>query len=102
MRRSCGWYNFNLGLMWNMNGNLTLGAVLKTPFTADVKHKYQFYSSLNVEGLPPVPPSTASSYTDIAYQYRFGRDVGSSILQGMEFSQDIEEHTVYSSIIYHY
>jgi long-subunit fatty acid transport protein len=39
---------------------------------------------------------------DIAYQYRFGNDVGESILQHLEFSQDVSEHTVYSSVIIHF
>jgi long-subunit fatty acid transport protein len=39
---------------------------------------------------------------DIAYQYRFGRDVGDSILENLDFSQDVDEHTVYSSIIFHF
>jgi len=39
---------------------------------------------------------------DIAYQYRFGNDVGASILKYWEFSQDIDEHTVYSSIIIYF
>lgn len=39
---------------------------------------------------------------DIAYQYRFGNNVGESILQHLKFSQDIDEHTVYSSIIVHF
>ncbi|MDM8551629.1 outer membrane protein transport protein [Desulfobacterales bacterium HSG2] len=39
---------------------------------------------------------------DIAYQYRFGNDVGTYILENLEFSQDVKEHTVYSSIIIHF
>ena len=39
---------------------------------------------------------------DIAYQYRFGRDVGTSILQNLNFSQDVDEHTLYGSIIFHF
>ncbi len=39
---------------------------------------------------------------DVAYQYRFGKDVGASILKEVEFSQDVEEHTVYSSVIVHF
>jgi hypothetical protein len=39
---------------------------------------------------------------DIAYQFRFGNDVGESILGHMEFSQDIYEHTVYLSLIVHF
>ena len=39
---------------------------------------------------------------DIAYQYRFGRDVGESLLPALRFSQDVDEHTVYSSLIIHF
>ncbi|UCG12519.1 MAG: hypothetical protein JSU72_18850 [Deltaproteobacteria bacterium] len=37
---------------------------------------------------------------DIAYQYRFGRNVGEHILEGFDFSQDVDEHTVYASVIF--
>jgi len=39
---------------------------------------------------------------DIAYQYRFGKDVGKSTLPDLNFSQDVDEHTVYASIIIHF
>jgi len=39
---------------------------------------------------------------DIAYQYRFGSDVGQGTLTGADFSQDISEHTVYSSFIVYF
>jgi len=39
---------------------------------------------------------------DIAYQYRFGKDVAEFILEEFEFSQDMREHTIYASIIYHF
>ena len=38
---------------------------------------------------------------DIAYQYRFGRDVGGSILQDLDFSQDVDEHSLFASLIVH-
>ncbi len=38
---------------------------------------------------------------DIAYQYRFGKNVNSAIVRGMDFSQDVHSHTIYSSIIVH-
>lgn len=38
---------------------------------------------------------------DIAYQYRFGRDVGKSVLQSKKFSQDTDEHMVYLSFIFY-
>jgi len=39
---------------------------------------------------------------DIAYQYRFGNDVAEFILDEFEFSQDMREHTIYASVIYHF
>lgn len=38
---------------------------------------------------------------DIAYQYRFGKNVNSAIVRDMDFSQDVRSHTIYSSIIVH-
>ncbi len=38
---------------------------------------------------------------DFAYQYRFGNDVGKYIMSDLKFSQDIEEHRVYASVILH-
>jgi len=37
---------------------------------------------------------------DIAYQYRYGNNVG-SILEDLGFSQDVNEHKVYFSVIYY-
>lgn len=34
--------NMNLGMLWNINSQWTLGAVLKTPFDADLRHEYTF------------------------------------------------------------
>ena len=39
---------------------------------------------------------------DVAYQYRFGNDVGKYILEDYDFSQDIREHTIYASVIFHF
>ncbi len=39
---------------------------------------------------------------DVAYQYRFGHDVGKSFLKDLEFSQDMHESTVYSSAIFYF
>ncbi len=39
---------------------------------------------------------------DIAYQYRFGNDVGASTLSKYNFSRDVREHTVYTSLIVHF
>jgi len=39
---------------------------------------------------------------DIAYQYRFGKNVNSAIVRDMAFSQDVRSHTIYSSVILHF
>jgi long-subunit fatty acid transport protein len=39
---------------------------------------------------------------DMAYQYRFANNVGGSILKSLEYSQDMEEHMIYSSLIIHF
>jgi len=212
-------FNANLGMMWNVNSNLTIGAVFKTPFTADLKHQSSFNSPIRfltfpeanstftdmfeqnehldmpmaygigiayrfsdaftiaadiyrtewqdfirtdsqgnktspVTGKDPdrsdidpthqirvgaeylfirntyIIPLRAGLYYDpspaegspddyygvslgsgfaykrfvfdIAYRYRFGTDVGSAIVQGYDFSQDVAEHALYSSIIIHF
>ena len=39
---------------------------------------------------------------DIAYQFRWGNDVGDSILQNLDFSEDVREHTLYTSMIIYF
>ena len=39
---------------------------------------------------------------DIAYQYRFGRDVRSTTVGNDDSSQDVDQHTIYMSLIYHF
>jgi long-subunit fatty acid transport protein len=212
-------FNVNLGFLWNTTRRLTIGAVLKSPFTMDLKHKsnqhrtlifpgnpskdiiysadnetnedldmpvsygiglaFRFSDSLTVsadiyrtewdgyklkttagEEISPVTgdpadesdieptiqfragmeylyigdkyvipirggifsdPAPAKGKTDnfygisfgsgialnkiifdMAYQYRFGNKVNQFILEEFDFSQDVTEHTVYASIIYHY
>jgi len=39
---------------------------------------------------------------DVAYQYRFGRDVRTATVGDETSSQDVDQHTVYVSFIYHF
>ena len=39
---------------------------------------------------------------DIAYQYRWGDEVGESLVKAFDFSQDVKEHTLYTSLILHF
>lgn len=46
-----GW-NVNLGVLWNVTGRLALGAVLKTPFDADIRHRVERATALEFVNLP--------------------------------------------------
>jgi len=39
---------------------------------------------------------------DLAYQFRTGNNVGCAMLENTEFSQDVREHKLYSSVIYYF
>ncbi len=39
---------------------------------------------------------------DLAYQFRYGNDVGRSLVVDTDFSQDATEHLLYSSLIFHF
>lgn len=212
-------FNVNLGILWHFTPRLTIGAVVKTPFTADLSHKYTVESEISFPDFPASDSSgsdrgredqeldlpmsygigiafrvsdalTASmdvyrtewddyvltrkngdkispingepagkthidpthqvrlgaeilhitntyvipirgglfydpapadgrpdrfygfslgsgiakgrAVFDMAYQYRFGNDVGKFILEDFHFSQDVREHTVYASVIFHF
>ena len=71
------------------------GGVFYDPAPADGKPDDYFGFSLG-SGI-----AVGSFVFDMAYQYRFGKDVGESLVEGFDFSQDVEEHTVYMSIIIH-
>ena len=34
--------NFNFGFLWNITSQITLGGVIKTPFTASLRHRFEF------------------------------------------------------------
>ena len=51
-RFSFSGFNFNLGLLWNITPELTLGAVFKSPFTADLDFRSDFEGEANIDGIP--------------------------------------------------
>lgn len=50
--------NANIGLLWNISELLTLGVVVKTPFTATLRHEFTFNSTSTFG--PPVNTVTSS------------------------------------------
>jgi long-subunit fatty acid transport protein len=39
---------------------------------------------------------------DMAYQFRWGNNISDYILEEFNYSQDLQEHTIYTSLIYHF
>lgn len=80
---------------------LIIGSKYVVPLRAGI-----FYDPAPAEGSPDnffgFALGTGLAYDrfifDIAYQYRFGNGVGTSTLQDTNFSQDVQEHTLYTSL----
>ncbi|MGD9246049.1 MAG: outer membrane protein transport protein, partial [Desulfobacterales bacterium] len=49
--------NANFGLFWNISKNLTMGAVVKTPFTAELRHEFRSEQTQIISGSTTVLPS---------------------------------------------
>lgn len=62
----------------------------------DIKHPDDFYGGSLGMGL-----SFSKFSLDLAYQFRFGKNVGKIMIQARDFSEDIYENTVYISCIYY-
>jgi len=54
-------FNANLGALWTISSRLSLGFVLKTPFTADLEHCYEWSSETRYPEAPAANTSDSSS-----------------------------------------
>ncbi len=57
-------FNANLGIMWSVTGKLTLGAVFKTPFEADLRHRHSSSSIITFPNAPESNQSFSNSFTE--------------------------------------
>ncbi len=69
--------NFNLGMLWHINSRWTLGAILKTPFTADILHDRYYAESLFIgtgpgSGHHSESFSTSATQLDMPMSYGMG------------------------------
>lgn len=82
---------------------------IKEKFTVPVRAGV-FYDPVPAQGSPDnvygIAFGTGIAYKrfifDVAYQYRWANDLGKSSMAGVNFSQNIQEHTVYASAIIHF
>ncbi len=67
-------FNANLGVLWNIGSRLTLGAVFKTPFRADLKHEYWTYYRQEGAGAIEIPAEkqTEDLKVDLPMSYGIG------------------------------
>jgi long-subunit fatty acid transport protein len=70
--------NFNLGLLWDIGKFGNIGAVVKTPFTATIQHRFRFYQTTSL-GNPINSDSTTGPITveeevelEMPFSYGFG------------------------------
>ena len=70
-------FNTNLGLFWKISNQIRMGAVLKTPFTAELNHVSEFSSEVintatsNISKLS-YPPITTHEHMDMPASYGIG------------------------------
>jgi len=58
--------NLNIGFLWNLNNTISIGAVIKTPFQADLKVESNYSSSI----VFPDQPDTNIDISDTSTEYK--------------------------------
>ena len=54
--------NFHLGALWSVNSRITIGAVFKSPFTADLDYRYRSFQEIP-NSFPPGSPENPGGET---------------------------------------
>ncbi|MBI4698150.1 MAG: outer membrane protein transport protein [Nitrospirae bacterium] len=84
--------NANLGLLWNINNHLTIGAVVKTPFDASLRHEFR-YKSRSTFGTPvDTQTSSQSSLIEdvkLHMPLSYGLGVAWRVSDALSFALDI-------------
>jgi len=84
--------NANFGLLWNMNRYLTLGAVIKTPFDADIRHEHRF-TQTSAFGPPintTVPGEQSTSEdVELSMPLSYGIGVAWRVSDALSFDLDV-------------
>jgi len=83
--------NFNLGLMWNINSQFTLGAVFKSPFEARLKHEYHFSSEITFPTFPAANTrNTIDRTEEVTLEMPMSYGLGLGIRISDAFSLDLD------------
>jgi long-subunit fatty acid transport protein len=84
--------NFNVGMLWNVTQAFTLGAVIKTPFDANMDHKFSF-SQVSRFG-PPVNSTVSSQQTivekvELSMPLSYGLGLAWRVSDALSFDLDV-------------
>lgn len=85
--------NANLGLLWNMTKHLTLGAVVKTPFDASIRHEFSFAQTSTFG--PPVDITVTSQQSlpaedvDLDMPLSYGIGLAWRVSDALSFDIDV-------------
>ncbi len=85
-------FNINLGILWDINDKWRIGAVLKTPFTADVTYKRHAYSEKYYPERSEIPIINAGEYEndeELEMPMSYGIGVVYHFSEELAFSGDI-------------
>ena len=84
--------NFNIGLLWNPFDFLTVGAVVKTPFTASVRHEFRFRQVQTFDNPTEEPITTAQSIVenvDLKMPISYGIGIAGRISDALSVDLDV-------------
>lgn len=84
--------NFNMGLMWAINSRWTLGAVFKSPFTADLSHRAFFSERLNFSWAPDESYSNSYAFVrkeTLTMPMSYGIGIAYRLSDALTLSADI-------------
>jgi long-subunit fatty acid transport protein len=84
-------FNVNLGMLWQLNRVVTIGAVLKTPFTADVDRKtYAVSQTVSLgKNPPPAAPYRKKEAIDIKFPMSYGMGIAFRISDELTIDLDV-------------
>lgn len=93
--------NTNLGLLWDMNEYLTIGAVVKTPFRSSMRHEFRFESrSIFDEPVNTTTSSMQNIREDVKLRMplSYGLGIAWRLSDALSFALDVY-HTEWSKYI---
>lgn len=82
--------NANVGILWRINYKLTLGAVLKTPFDADIDHRIRSDSIITSDG----------KVLEVPQNYMLNEDLKMPMSYGIGFAYNFSDHVSVAADIY--